>query len=679
MRHTIAPVICLAAAVLLAVSAPLQAEVRTTRIVSGLDEPLYVTSDPTDASRLFILEKGGLIKVFDQSTSTLLDTPFLDLSSQVSTDGERGLLGLAFDPDYGTNGQFYVNYTDTSGALQVSQYHTSGNPNVADGTSASSVINIPKTSNVHNGGWIGFDPNSTNPYLYIAVGDDGIGYDTTGADVPTLQTRTTLYGSMLRIDVSGDDDPGSAVQNYAIPSDNPFVGVAGERGEIWSYGLRNPWRASFDRDPTMDSTAIGDLYIGDVGANTREEIDFQAADNGMVGSGGDNYAWPQREGAVANPDAIINTVPSGSELPIYNYPHGDGQFEGSVVTGGYVYRGPDASTEGQYFFADFATGRIYSLDVSGGGATSNSRTDWTDLIAPLTGSIDNVSSFGEDANGNLFMVDFDGEIYRIDPVDEAVTTAAFVDGLYNRMLGRSSDTAGRQNWINEIEMGMMTREDVAAAFWSSAENAGQRVDALYQRFLGRASDPEGRANLIAEIVDNGVTDVDLAVAMLTSLEFHRNHLSDVDFVLTAFNLATGQDITSNDFNLYFAFLQSAGREATARTMLGTGDSIGIFVEGQYNSLLERDSDTGGLTYFVNQILSGMMTADDVASAFGSSQEFVYGVLRDADFGDSMVLSSSLLAEAAQPAAVSSSTAVPEPSAAVLLVCGLAGLAVRRRR
>jgi hypothetical protein len=282
---------------------------------------------------------------------------------------------------------------------------------VADAGSAAPVLSIAQPQPNHNGGWIAFGPDG---YLYVASGDGGGGDDNdTGHTAGTGNAQditNNLLGKLLRLDVDGDDFPADATRNYAIPADNPFAGVVGD-DEIWAYGLRNPWRASFDR-------ATGDLYIGDVGQSNREEIDVQPA----ASAGGENYGWRLREGTIATPTGGVGgTPPPGAIDPIYDYLHGNGPFLGNSVTGGYVYRGPAASLQGHYFFADFIDSRLWSLRWDGSDPSTFDGTNYTELadhtadpdFAPDQGSLVNISSFGEDAAGNLYLVSLGGDVFRI--------------------------------------------------------------------------------------------------------------------------------------------------------------------------------------------------------------------------------------------------------------------------
>lgn len=358
------------------------------RLVTGLSRPVLVTAAPGDDSRLFIVEQRsgstGRIRIFDLTTNLLLSTPFLSVT--VSTSSEQGLLGMAFHPDYSTNGYFFINYTNTSGDTVVARYQVSSNPNIANSGSATTVMSIGQPYTNHNGGMIAFGPN--DGYLYIGTGDGGNGGDPGNR---SQDISGQLLGKMLRINV--DSLP------YSIPADNPFVGVTGD-DEIWAYGMRNPWRFSFDRD-------TGDLYIGDVGQSAWEEIDIQPAG----AAGGENYGWRCYEG-----DHSYNTsgCPSASTMvfPVHEYAQGGSPYRCSI-TGGNVYRGdgiPDL--QGTYFFGDYCSNQIWSFRWDGSGGITNLE-DRTSELSPNAGSIGSISSFGEGADGTIYVCDLGGEIFAI--------------------------------------------------------------------------------------------------------------------------------------------------------------------------------------------------------------------------------------------------------------------------
>jgi glucose/arabinose dehydrogenase len=346
------------------------------QVATGLSFPLYLTAPPGDVARLFIVEKTGKIRIVKDGT--LLPDAFLDIGSQISNGGEQGLLGLAFDPQYATNGRFVVHYTDTAGDTRLSTFQVSTNPDLADPTSEHIILSVDQPFENHNGGQIVFGPDG---FLYMGLGDGGSGDDPQGNG----QDLTDLLGSILRLDVT-------AGTSYTSPPDNPFAGRTDARPEIWSYGLRNPWRFSFDR-------STGDLYIGDVGQGQFEEIDVSPA---AAGSGkGLNYGWNIMEGAHCLNGAQCD--PTGLVLPTFEYTHS----EGCSVTGGYVYRGQAVpALQGQYFYSDFCQGWVHSFRYAGGKA--NVITDW-----PTLKPGGNVSSFGEDASGELYVLDSGGTVFKI--------------------------------------------------------------------------------------------------------------------------------------------------------------------------------------------------------------------------------------------------------------------------
>jgi glucose/arabinose dehydrogenase len=365
--------------------------------------PVHVAAPPGDTTRLFVVQRTGQIKIIDLNTNTVLATPFLDVNASpntnVDTTGEGGLLSLAFHPDYASNGFFFVYYTTnlpgTGFTTRVSRFTMSGNPNVASPISETVFFELDQPFTNHNGGMVAFRPGDANHYLYVGLGDGG------GACDPFLngQNLASKLGKMLRIDV--DAGPSGDLANPFAPPSNPFVGVAGD-DLIWDLGLRNPFRFSFDR-------LTGDLYIGDVGQITREEIDFEPAGS----PGGLNFGWNAREGMIAAPCGTVSPTLPGMINPIYDYDHNG---LGASVSGGNVYRGLQyPPMYGRYFFADFVTGQVWSFLGSEAGIS-----DLQDHTAALNPNGQNIVSFGEDGIGDLYIVEFSGTVSRIKdpaPVD----------------------------------------------------------------------------------------------------------------------------------------------------------------------------------------------------------------------------------------------------------------------
>ncbi len=363
-----------------------QTALTVEKIQGGITNPTFVVSPPGDTARLFILEQDGLIKII--KNGTLLETPFLDVSGISSSGGERGLLGLAFHPDYALNGHFYINYTDNGGDTRVDRGKVSDNPDIAEPDSLVNIITIDQPYSNHNGGMIAFGP--TDGYLYIGMGDGG----SAGDPGNRAQDPSTLLGKMLRIDIDGDFP-------YSVPSTNPYYNNPDTLGEIWAFGVRNPWRWSFDRE-------TADMYMGDVGQNEWEEINFQPASS----SGGENYGWRLKEGTHCyNPPTDCD--PGGLTDPITEYDHNPE----CSITGGYVYRGcaiPDL--QGTYFYADYCSDRIWSFRYDGANITDS--MERTSELVPPEGSYAGISSFGQDALGELYIVDQGRDaIYKIVPVD----------------------------------------------------------------------------------------------------------------------------------------------------------------------------------------------------------------------------------------------------------------------
>ncbi len=344
--------------------------------VGSFDQPVFVTSPAGDKSRFFVVEQGGKIRVVKGGKK--LSRPFLDVSDKVSTGNEQGLLSMAFAPDYASSGLFYIYYTDGDGNTQVVEYHRAG-ADEADAGSARTVLSQEQPEPNHNGGLLLFGPDEK---LYIGLGDGGGGGDQHGQR-GNAQSLGTLLGKILRIDPRG-----SGAKRYSIPSDNPFVGRSGARGEIYSYGLRNPWRFSFDRK-------TGDLSIGDVGQEEIEEIDFVRRGKGR----GANFGWRVWEG---NDRYTAGETAPGAIKPVITESHSDGNCS---ITGGVVVRDPALpSWAGRYVYGDFCRGVLQTAVLSAGRARNQ-----TDRKL----RVDQLSSFGEDARGRVYVTSLDGPVYRL--------------------------------------------------------------------------------------------------------------------------------------------------------------------------------------------------------------------------------------------------------------------------
>ena len=345
-------------------------------MASGLQSPLDVQVAPGDRARLFVVEQDGRIRII--RSRALAPAPFLDIVARVGSGGERGLLGLAFHPQYATNGRFFVNYTDRSGDTHVSEFRGSGD--AADPQSERELMFVRQPFSNHNGGGLAFGPDGM---LYISLGDGG----SSGDPMRNGQSLATRLGKLLRIDVN-------AGSPFGVPADNPFLGNAGALPEIYAFGLRNPWRFSFDR-------ATGDLYIGDVGQNAVEEIDVETAPR----RGGQNYGWNVMEGSRCfSPASGCNM--SGLTMPVLDYP----RSRGASVTGGVVYRGCRMpGYAGTYFYGDFVSSFVGSFRLSGGAASD--QRDWSAQLR-----VQNPSAFGVDVDGEVYIVGYSGSVFRIEPV-----------------------------------------------------------------------------------------------------------------------------------------------------------------------------------------------------------------------------------------------------------------------
>jgi len=365
--------------------APGPISLRRTPVSTTLSFPIFLTAPPGDTARLFVVEKGGRIRIVNRATNALVGT-FLDIGNLLTNPlgSEQGLLGLAFDPLYANNGRFYVSYTGASGTSVIARYLVDpNNQDLAVPTADRIILTLAQPYENHNGGMIAFGPDG---FLYIGFGDGGSGGDPQNH----AQNPDDLLGKLLRIDVS-DGAPGQPA--YIVPADNPFVGQANKKEEIWSFGLRNPWRWSFDR-------STDDLYIADVGQNLREEVNFSSAASGR--GRGVNYGWNITEGTLCFlPSSGCNV--SGLTLPNLDYTH----LEGCSITGGYVYRGTAIpALQGTYFYADYCAGFVRSFKMTNGQVSD--QFSW----AALSGG--NIVSFGEDVAGELYILTAGGGLYRIE-------------------------------------------------------------------------------------------------------------------------------------------------------------------------------------------------------------------------------------------------------------------------
>ena len=385
------------------------------QLIGNVSSNVGVRHAGDGSGRLFVMNQNGIIRVVNDQ-DVILATPFLDIQNKVTCCGERGLLGLAFHPDYSNNGYFFVNYSKSgsnSGDTIIERYQVSANADVADPTSGTVLMRIIQDFSNHNGGNLAFGPDG---YLYIGMGDGG----SAGDPENRAQVLQSNLGKMLRIDVDNNNAPshpapGSFEEdscpqdtgNYAIPADNPFVSSpAGACPEIWAYGLRNPWRFSFDKD-------TGDLFIGDVGQNAKEEIDFQLASS----TGGENYGWKCREG-----DQSFSGCAGKFVEPILVKNHSNSRCS---ITGGYMYRGPVVSIQGNYIYGDYCSGQIWFAQNTGSSWTED---QWS--IPVGVSFAFNLTSFGEDEAGNVYISKQNGDFYRItgDAVD---TDLIFASGFDN--------------------------------------------------------------------------------------------------------------------------------------------------------------------------------------------------------------------------------------------------------
>jgi glucose/arabinose dehydrogenase len=426
-------------------------QLQFSRVYSGVSLPTLITNAGDGSGRLFITEQAGRIRV--ARSGVLLAKPFLDIGTRVSCCGEQGLLSVAFPPGYAAKGYFYVDYTDPGGTTTISRFSVTSDPDLADPNSEAVILRIAQPFTNHNGGLLQFGPDG---YLYIGHGDGGGGGDPQGNG----QKLSTMLGKLLRIDVE------SGVQPYRIPPGNPFAANPQALPEIWAYGLRNPWKFSFDRQ-------TGDLYIADVGQNFWEEIDFQPASS----RGGEDYGWNITEGnhCYLNPACSFGSL----TMPVAEYSHADG----CAVVGGNVYRGTrNPAWQGVYFYGDYCSGNIWGLRQVAG--------QWQSALIARTGS--QITSFGQDEQGELYVTDQAvGEIYLLAPltVGNLSVTPNSGLGIGGTFQFQASDAAGYTD-LAAIEVIISTGFSASGACYLRYEQAGNRlwlVDDAGRQFTGPAT------------------------------------------------------------------------------------------------------------------------------------------------------------------------------------------------
>ncbi len=576
---------------------------------TGLSSPLFLTGAP-GRDDLFVAEQGGAIQILDPETGLARKTPLITIDD-LSTGGERGLLGLAFDPAFETNGHFYVNITDSAGDTVIRRYTVDpADPNRADPATAFDILSIDQPRSNHNGGWIDFGPDG---FLYIATGDGG------GSGDPDNNAQTftdNLLGKILRIDPSQDAFPDDDARNYAIPADNPNADGPGDP-EIWSYGLRNPFRAGFDAE-------TGDLYIADVGQDEREEINFlPAGDPGddLRGAGA-NFGWRLREGDLPFSDDVTTQDFIVTD-PVHVYAHGTGPDGGFSVTGGTVYRGGAESLQGQYLFADFITDNIWSLTVTDGVASEAvNRNDA--FAAAGADDIASIVAFGEDNNNKLFLVSIGGSIYAVETAEDGA-------------LGVSRSGTGAAETITGGEGPDFLRGGAGDDFLDGLGgndrfDGGDGFDTVTLPCISTNStilyDAEG-----ALTVRSRCTGDDYVLINVEQVEFFDAtvSLSHEDFgdVGQLYFTAFGRAPDAGGLQFWLDRLEAGVSLETIALRFTESDefqdtygelSNRAFIEQLYLNSLDREGDAGGIDFWTGGLDSGNRTRNELLVSFSRADE-----------------------------------------------------------
>lgn len=604
----------------------------------GLGQPTHITNAGDGSGRLFVVEQPGRIRIV--KNGVLLATPFLDISNtganQVLFGGEQGLLSVAFPLQFDAKGYFYVYYTNLNGDNVAARYFLSANPDVADPSSEVILRTFPHpTFQNHNGGQLAFGPDG---FLYIGTGDGGSGGDPNNNG----QNPNTFLGKILRIDVESVANP--RIDTYIIPLNNPFVGTQGFLPEIWALGLRNPWRFSFDR-------LTGDLYFGDVGQDSFEEIDFQPASS----QGGENYGWRIMEGLHCfNPP---NCSPAGLTLPVIEYDH----TQGNSVTGGMVYRGQNFPLmQGIYFYGDYFSGRIWGLKQNG--------AVWENAL--FLDTLPNIATFGEDEAGELYVADrANGRIYRLIGFSSQ-DIMNLITKYYQDILGRDPEPGGAEGWTAEIERIVSLDIDInegfiaiGKSFFNSAEYLARgRTDAqyvadLYQSFLNRVpSQPE--VNFWVAYLSGGANRNIVLNFFVFSPEFN-TYMTGIFGV----SVARPENNLVNDFyrgilsrtpdtvgfNYWLGLMRAAQCAGSAQQIRDLSYQIASFfvssaeyvlrgrtnnqyVEDLYDGIMRRSAAPSEVNFWVGGLDSATMTRDQALQFFTNSPEFQLRVQEVIDAG-----------------------------------------------
>lgn len=599
-----------------------------TRVATGLSQPVFATAPPDDPGRLFLVEKGGRVVVVDLAAApAAAPASFLDLAGQVATAGEQGLLGLAFHPQYAANGRFYLHLSNVAGDSEIREYRASAaDPNRADPASGRLILRVDQPDGLtnHKGGWLGFGPDGR---LYVALGDGGGGGDPLG----NAQNRGALLGKILRLDVEQDGFPADPTRDYAVPADNPFASGGTGAGEVWAYGLRNPWRASFDR-------ATSEMWIGDVGQARWEEID--------LGTAGANYGWNRFEG----PEPFVpGASAAGTTPPLFAY----GRSLGASIVGGHVYRGPEDGLHGAYLFADFVSGRVWSLVRGPGGAPDV--VERTGQLAVDAGALDSPVSFGEDAEGRLYVVDFEGEVFRLAPRTAAADLGDVLDGAEgdDSLYAGAGDDAVRGGAGPDHLFGMQGADTLAGGagldrLWGGAGNdrliGGPDADWLHggvgtdtAAFAGfRTQYAVAQSGGMLTVVDRraGGDDAD-RVSAVEVLRFADGWLaldgrSALGSTFRLYQAALGREPDPVGLGAWTTALETgatsladAARSFVAspefRLRYGDTDDAG-FVTRLYGNALGRGPDAEGLAFWIGALGAGATTRAEALLGFSESAE-----------------------------------------------------------